>query len=73
MKPLTWLLAGLLVVAGVVAGILTTVGDLFESERAVVVHWTTGHPTRDGLLKQMAEEFNEAGHAIGRSKIVVEV
>ena len=39
-----------------------------------VVHWTTGHLTRDGLLKDMAIEFNKAGHIIGTgTKIVVEV
>ena len=39
-----------------------------------VVHWTTGHLTRDGLLKDMASEFNKAGHKIGSGKkIVVEV
>ena len=40
----------------------------------VVAHWTTGHLTRDGLLKDMAEEFNKAGHRIGSgTRIVVEV
>ena len=40
----------------------------------VVAHWTTGHLTRDGLLKEMAEEFNRAGHRIvAGNKIVVEV
>jgi Ca-activated chloride channel family protein len=39
-----------------------------------VVHWTTGHLTRDGLLKDMAEEFNEAYYRIGSgTRIVVEV
>ena len=36
--------------------------------------WTTGHLTRDGLLKDMAKEFNKAGHRIGSdTRIVVEV
>ena len=40
----------------------------------MVVHWTTGHLTWDGLLKDMAEEFNKAGHRIGfGTRIVVEV
>ena len=40
----------------------------------VVAHWTTGHLTRDGLLKEMAIEFNKAGHRSGSdTKIVVEV
>ena len=38
-----------------------------------VVHWTTGHLTRDGLLKDMAKEFNEEGHKISGKRIVVEV
>ena len=39
-----------------------------------VVHWTTGHLTRDGLLKDMAREFNAEGHKIGSGRrIVVEV
>ena len=39
-----------------------------------VVHWTTGHLTRDGLLKDMAKKFNEAGNRIGSGKkTVVEV
>jgi serine/threonine protein kinase len=39
-----------------------------------VVHWTTGHLTRDGLLKEMAEKFNNVGHSTGSGKrIVVEV
>jgi Ca-activated chloride channel family protein len=43
-----------------------------------VVHWTTGHLLRDGsglrLLRQMADEFNEAGHLSASGKrIRVEV
>ena len=39
-----------------------------------VVHWTTGHLTRDGLLKDMAREFNNAGARIGSGKrIAVDV
>ena len=39
-----------------------------------VVHWATGHLTRDGLLPEMAEEFNAAGHRTASGKkIDVEV
>ena len=40
----------------------------------VVAHWTTGHLTRDGLLKEMAEEFNKTGYRISSgTRINVEV
>ncbi len=40
----------------------------------VVAHWTTGHLTRDGLLKDMAEVFNAAAHRVSSgTRIVVEV
>ena len=40
----------------------------------VVAHWTTGHLTRDGLLREMAAEFNGAGHgSASGTRIVVEV
>jgi Ca-activated chloride channel family protein len=40
----------------------------------VVAHWTTGHLTRDGLLKEMAQQFNDAVHRTGSGeKIVIEV
>lgn len=77
MKPLTLLLAGLFFAAVcVVAGIRIhdPPFEVFKSERVVVAHWTTGHLTRDGLLKDMAMEFNKAGHRIGSgTKIRVEV
>ena len=39
-----------------------------------VVHWSTGHLTRDGLLKDMAKQFKDEGHATGSgTRIVVEV
>ena len=39
-----------------------------------VVHWSTGHLTRDGLLPEMAKQFNDEGHTIGSgTRIVVEV
>ena len=36
-----------------------------------VVHWTTGHLTRDGLLTDMAEDFNKAGHKTGSGQKIV--
>ena len=43
-------------------------------ETVVVSHWTTGHLTREGLLKEMAREFNKAGHRNqSGTRIVVEV
>ena len=39
-----------------------------------VVHWATGHLFRDGLLPEMAAEFNEAGHRVkSGTRIAVEV
>ncbi len=77
MKFLTWLLAGLFSLAVCAAIIIRIYGPpfgLFESEPVVIAHWTTGHLTRDGLLKDMAREFNDASHRIGSgTRIVVEV
>ncbi|MCH9011152.1 MAG: VWA domain-containing protein [Chloroflexi bacterium] len=40
----------------------------------MVSHWTTGHLTRDGLLKDMAREFNKARHYTeSGARIVVDV
>ena len=34
-----------------------------ESEDpVVVVHWSNSHPMREGLLPEMAEEFNNEDH-----------
>ena len=63
-------------VGGLVVGLMALFGGLFGSggPTVEVVHWTTGHLTRDGLLKEMADEFNKAGHKIeSGNKIVVEV
>ena len=30
--------------------------------RSSIVHWSNSHPMRDGLLPQMAEQFNDADH-----------
>ena len=55
--------------------VFTSVGDIFDrTELVVVVHWTTGHLTRDGLLKDMAIQFNKAKHKTkSGAKVVVEV
>lgn len=75
MKLLTLVLVGLFI--AVAAGItLRFVGPGFfdRSEPVVVAHWTTGHLTRDGLLKDMAKKFNEAGRRTDSgAKIVVKV
>ncbi len=37
--------------------------DIFGGgERIEIVHWSTGHLTRDGLLPEMAQKFNEQNH-----------
>ena len=39
-----------------------------------VVHWATGHLFREGLLPEMAAEFNKAGHKVkSGTRITVEV
>ena len=76
MKPLTAALTVLLIVLTVAAFLFRDeIRDtVFPTEKVLVAHWVTGHLTRDGLLKEMAEEFNEAGHKIGSGKrIKVEV
>ena len=71
MKLLTTILL-LVIVAATIGGIVFKIVGT-EGEAVVVVHWTTGHLTRDGLLKDMAKEFNKAGHRTGSgAKIVVE-
>ena len=64
------------IIAGLVSWPLGAYDGLFESggPPVVVTHWTTGHLTRDGLLKEMAVEFNKDGHRTeSGEKIVVEV
>ncbi len=77
MKPLTLIIIVVLIaVVGVGTGLrIFGAPELFDrSEPVFVVHWTTGHLTRDGLLKDMAREFNDDGHKIGSGKkIIVEV
>ena len=77
MKPLTVALGGLFVFAVIAAAVLrfTPVGAALDWRETVVVsHWTTGHLTRDGLLKDMAREFNKARHYTeSGARIVVDV
>ncbi len=39
--------------------------------RVEVVHWATGHLMRDGLLPDMATQFNKAGHRTKSGKKIV--
>jgi Ca-activated chloride channel family protein len=60
MKQLTKIIILVLIAA-------TVGGGLFRffwsgGERLVVVHWTTGHLMRNGLLPEMAVKFNQAAH-----------
>ena len=46
---------------------------IVESEEPLVIvtHWSNSHPMRDGLLPEMATEFNDADHETrpaGRSR-----
>ena len=60
MKRIT-LVIGILVIALVGAFALRdAVTD--HPDPLVIVHWSNSHPMREGLLPQMAEQFNEAGH-----------
>ena len=63
--PRPGLLVPLVVVTAVAGGGYYgwgAIGDDDLDDTLVVAHWTTGHLTRDGLLKEMAEDFNKAGH-----------
>ena len=72
MRPLTLAIIILLILAAV-GGVLTRAVGI-GGEKQVVVHWTTGHLLRDGLLKDMATEFNKAGNRTKSGKrVVVEV
>jgi len=71
MKKTTIILILVLIILTVTTVSLKVVGS---SEKVVVVHWTTGHLLRDGLLKDMAKEFNKANHRTDTGKkVVVEV
>ena len=73
-ERLVSLVVTLLVFFTVVSIVVRVLWPVPPEPTVVVVHWTTGHLTREGLLKKMAIGFNEAGHTIGSgSKIVVEV
>jgi Ca-activated chloride channel family protein len=51
------------VLAAVLVGALVVRVAVFDDlPPVVVVHWSNSHPMRDGLLPEMAEEFNGAGH-----------
>ena len=73
MKSLT-ILVTLLLMAGLAGGLAFHFVGIGGGETVVVTHWTTGHLTREGLLKEMAEEFNKGGHRTeSGTRIVVEV
>jgi hypothetical protein len=55
------LVVGILVIA--LAGAFVAREAVTEhKDPVVVVHWANSHPMREGLLPQMAEEFNAADH-----------
>ena len=60
MKRVTLVIA-ILVVALVGAFVLRSAVTNRE-DPLVVTHWSNSHPMRDGLLPQMAEQFNDADH-----------
>ena len=73
MKSLT-ILVTLALMAALAGGLAFHIVGTGGGERVVVSHWATGHLTREGLLKEMAEEFNKAGHRTqSGSRIVVDV
>jgi len=73
MKPITFVIITLLFLA-TVGGVLVRATGIGGEEPVVVVHWTTGHLLRDGLLKDMATQFNKAGNKINSGRrVVVEV
>ena len=76
-NPMRWRLLSLAgTVASVIVGAFLVIQIVVPTPEAsvTVVHWTTGHLTRDGLLNEMAIQFNSAGHRTeSGSKIVVEV
>ena len=51
------------VLAAALVGALVVRAAVFDEIPAiVVVHWSNSHPMREGLLPEMAEEFNAADH-----------
>ena len=71
MKPLTISIVVLIVaVVGIGIGFrLSGLPSLLDrSESIVVAHWTTGHLTRDGLLKDMAADFNKSRYRTASDK-----
>ena len=73
MKRLTTAII-LVLMAALAGGLAFHFVGVGGGETVVVSHWATGHLTREGLLKEMAEEFNKSGHRTqAGSRIVVEV
>ena len=60
MKRITFVV-GLLVVALIGAFTLRAAVTKHPAP-LVIVHWANSHPMRDGLLPQMAEQFNDADY-----------
>lgn len=66
MKRLTTLIISVLIVAAIGGGLFR----LFWTggERLTIVHWTTGHLMRNGLLPEMTVAFNRAAHRTDSGK-----
>jgi Ca-activated chloride channel family protein len=60
MKRVT-VVVGVLVVA-LVGAFAVRAAVTSHEDPLVIVHWSNSHPMRDGLLPQMAQQFNDAGH-----------
>ena len=66
MKRLTRSIIFILIVATIGGGLFRLLWS--GGERLVIVHWTTGHLMRNGLLPEMAAEFNQAVHRTDTGK-----
>ena len=55
-------LAVSVLVVALVGSLLVRVAVADNRAPLVVVHWSNSHPMRDGLLPEMAEQFNDADH-----------
>ena len=66
MKRLTKLIIAVLIVAAIGGGLFRLFWK--GGERLTIVHWTTGHLMRNGLLPEMAVTFNRAAHRIDSGK-----
>ena len=58
-------------VAAIFAFTPTTCAGESQAEPVVVAHWTNGHLTREGLLLDMATQFNQCGHRTQSGRPVV--